>query len=138
MREKIFIDTSSFAMFLHANEDVKKKITDKFLQLERQGYQFFTSDYVLDELMTLLRCRQKASVKLIKRFVMEIVMSTVTICSISEREFAKALNIFRKYEDKFLSFTDCVCFQVMKDMKIKSVLSQDKHFEVMGFKRFSI
>ena len=44
-----------------------------------------------------------------------------------------ALTLFKKIEDKELSFTDCTSFVLMKKNKLAKVLTFDIHFEQMNF-----
>lgn len=45
----------------------------------------------------------------------------------------KALTLFKKLDDKDLSFTDCTSFTLMKKEGIAKALTFDVHFEQMGF-----
>ena len=45
----------------------------------------------------------------------------------------EALNLFRKIEDKDLSFIDCTSFTLMKKEGIRKALTFDAHFEQIGF-----
>jgi predicted nucleic acid-binding protein len=44
-----------------------------------------------------------------------------------------AWRIFERYSDKDFSFTDCTSFIVMPLLEITQVLTDDHHFEQMGF-----
>lgn len=46
----------------------------------------------------------------------------------------QALDMWEKYADQDLSFTDCISFSLMRSNKIKRVFSFDRHFEFAGFK----
>lgn len=48
----------------------------------------------------------------------------------------KAWDFFRKHDYKDYSFTDCVSFALMKEMKLTRYLGFDKHFERAGFGSF--
>lgn len=45
-----------------------------------------------------------------------------------------ALELFGKYSDQSVSFTDCVSFVMMDKLGIKSAFTFDRHFRVAGFK----
>ena len=47
--------------------------------------------------------------------------------------FERARNLFFQYRDKDLSFTDCSSMAVMKELKVKTVITTDRHFQQVGF-----
>jgi len=50
------------------------------------------------------------------------------------RETTAALNIFSKFADQDLSFTDAVSFAVMRQEGLRDAISFDSHFERAGFR----
>ena len=46
----------------------------------------------------------------------------------------KAIDLFEKYSNLEVSYTDCISFVLMSKNRIKRVFSFDKHFELAGFK----
>jgi predicted nucleic acid-binding protein len=51
----------------------------------------------------------------------------------SER-FHSAVALFRRHDDKDWSFTDCVSFVLMRELKIEESFTTDRHFRQAGFK----
>jgi predicted nucleic acid-binding protein len=45
----------------------------------------------------------------------------------------KARGLFFRYRDKEFSFTDCTSFVVMRQLKLREVLTTDHHFAQAGF-----
>lgn len=45
----------------------------------------------------------------------------------------RALDLFEKYADQRVSFTDCVSFVLMRRSRIERVFSFDSHFSRAGF-----
>src|SRR3990170_3669821 len=45
----------------------------------------------------------------------------------------KARGVFFRQRDKDYSFTDCTSLVVMQELKLKRVLTTDRHFRQMGF-----
>ncbi len=41
--------------------------------------------------------------------------------------------LFKKYDDKDLSFTDCTSFALMKRLKVQTAFTFDGHFQQVGF-----
>jgi predicted nucleic acid-binding protein len=46
----------------------------------------------------------------------------------------KARALFFRHRDKDHSFTDCTSFVVMRELRLREVLSTDHHFRQMGFR----
>ena len=94
-----------------------------------------TTDYVLDELLTWMRCKKKMNMDKVYDFVTGIRVGKVQVYGITEDLFGDAMKLMRKYSDYFFSFTDCVSFEVMRKMKIKDAFTTDKHFAAAGFRK---
>ena len=45
----------------------------------------------------------------------------------------RARQVFFRHRDKEYSFTDCTSLVVMQELKLKQVLTTDRHFRQMGF-----
>lgn len=54
-----------------------------------------------------------------------------------EKDEINALELFEKYADQKVSFTDCLSFVIMQRLKIKQVFSFDNHFKYAGFELIS-
>ena len=131
----IFVDTSAW----DALADKKDKDHTNALRFRDKivgKYKLLTSDYILDELYTLLLMNVgflptvKYKEKL-DTLIAEHVLDVIWI----DHDFAKrGWDVFEQYNsDKLWSFTDCTSFVVMKDFGITEVFAFDHHFEQMGF-----
>ena len=47
--------------------------------------------------------------------------------------FWKARSFFVRHCDQAWSFTDCLSFQVMKQLRLRDALTKDHHFREAGF-----
>jgi predicted nucleic acid-binding protein len=56
----------------------------------------------------------------------------VTIHRITENLWNQAEEIFVRYEDVRLSFTDCTSFALLQTEHADEVFGYDSHFEMMG------
>ena len=100
--------------------------------LEKKN-QVVTTDYVLDETYTIIRIR--AGHKFAVEFGEETRRSKIIkIIHITPGIIDNAWKVFKKYQDKDFSFTDCTSFVAMKENKIESAFSFDKNFTQYGFK----
>ncbi|KXB09294.1 hypothetical protein AKJ60_00570 [candidate division MSBL1 archaeon SCGC-AAA385M11] len=134
---KIFVDTSAWDAL--ADKGDKNHLNAKNFRDEIAGrYKLVTSNYVLDELFTLLLLnigygptvdyKEKLDV-----LIAEHVLDVIWIDDVIAKE---AWNVFEKYNvDKLWSFTDCTSYAVMKRLNISEVFAFDHHFEQMGFVR---
>lgn len=129
----IFVDTSALmAFFLPLDPDNKAAVL-AFKKYYCGPNKLITTDYVVDELLTLLRCREKVSVGNIVEVFKDVMLTNIQLYGVTQALFQDALEIMGKYKNHYFSFTDCISFQVMKDLKIRNVLTTDRDFEVAGF-----
>lgn len=126
----IFIDTGFIIAFfneddknhLHAQNTIKMTLTKDSL------IKFYFSDYIFDELITLLKIR-KVSNESIQEIGDKILNSKIwKLIKITERDFEQAWKMIKKYQDKEWSFTDTSSFILIENYKIPFYLSYDKHF----------
>lgn len=98
----------------------------------RSGFLLVTTDYVLDETLTLLRLRLGLGAA---RDWWERVSQSprVFIADIDAELRSKALDWFFRFEDKDFSFTDCASFAFMRREKIREALTTDRYFRQAGF-----
>lgn len=59
--------------------------------------------------------------------------SGISVLIIGEPLKEQSLELFKRYSDKYLSFTDCTSFVMMKRQKIQWHAGFDDHFNQMGF-----
>ena len=93
---------------------------------------FVTTDYVLDETLTLLKARGHRH--LIQNFTDRVLNSRA--CRIEWTDsgrFSATVAFFLKQLDQEWSFTDCLSFRVMAELRLREALTKDAHFEAAGF-----
>lgn len=132
---RVFIDTSAFIAFVLDSESYHENVIALFNKCFRENVEMITTDYVLDELITFLRCREKVGMDVVLSFLKSSYSSGIKVFGISEELFGAALALMVKYRDHYFSSTDCVSFLVMRDLGIENVLTLDKDFEIAGFKK---
>ncbi|TMH95501.1 type II toxin-antitoxin system VapC family toxin [Candidatus Bathyarchaeota archaeon] len=92
-----------------------------------------TSDYVMDESITLIRLAHSHSKA--AEFARTTVNSRlVKILYMGEEVFLESLDLFERSKDKAWSFTDCTSFTLMKRTGLSQVFTFDPHFEQAGFR----
>jgi predicted nucleic acid-binding protein len=130
----IFVDTSAWYA-VEVEDDVNHEKACKFLSkiaLGEHGISI-TTDYVLDETLTLLRSRR--SLASASAFINKVRKSkSVRVFWIDEGLFEKALDIFQRSDRKSWSFTDCTSFALMRDLSVSGAFTFDNHFREAGLK----
>lgn len=129
----VFIDTSGFLALIDDKLELFKKVSNLFEDFFSTGKKVITTDYVMDEVFTWMRCKQKLPIQDILEFGKGLRMSDVQIVGITDEIFYDAFAIMVEFKDQYFSFTDCISFTVMKSMKIKDVVTTDKHFAIAGY-----
>ncbi len=117
--------------------DAKDPLHIKSLEVRdgwlEQGGILVTSNYVLDETLTLIRMRigSEAAAKWCT------MISDSPRCNvewITPERMEKAVQWFFSWRDQSFSFTDCTSFVVMKELGIEDVSTGDRHFSTAGFR----
>lgn len=128
----IFIDTGAFLARYIERDQYHDAAIKHWRTLHHDRRRCFTSNFVLDEMITLLARRSTY------QFAAERARNLLESKSLSilrpdeDDEFA-ALELFQKYADQSVSFTDCVSFVLMEKQNMKCAFSFDRHFTVAGF-----
>lgn len=128
----IFIDTGAFlARFIERDQyhDAAVKHWQKLQQDHRRCY---TSNFVLDETVTLLARRTTypfAAARAKNLYDSKL----LSILRPDQDDELAAVEFFQKYADQKVSFTDCVSFVLMTKLRIKCAFSFDRHFAMAGF-----
>ena len=90
-----------------------------------------TTDYVIDETLTLLRVRgeRKRALLLGARFFHD---GLAQIHKITNADLALAWETFEQFDDKDWGFTDCTSRVVMEQLNIRVAFAFDHHFKQFG------
>ena len=131
--KSLFVDTAGWIACADAadpDHEVACGARDNWL--EHQGL-LITSDYVIDETLTLLRLRLglSAAERMVACHRRHPNASFENL--IHEERAERARHIFFRHRDKNFSFTDCTSFALMRELRIREALTTDKHFRQAGF-----
>mgnify|MGYP001796011224 CR=1 FL=1 len=131
----VFVDTWAWYALSSRYDADHQTARAAISNLQMSGTRLITSHYVTAEATTLLRYRRNhpeavAFRKLIRQLVLDNVL---VVARISESQENAAGEIFERYREMDLSFTDCTSFALMRDMEITEEFTGDHHFEAMGF-----
>jgi len=87
---------------------------------------------VLDETITLLA--QRSTYQFAAERARNLFDSTsLAILRPNRNDEFVALELFEKYADQSVSYTDCVSFALIERENIKRAFSFDRHFRIAGF-----
>lgn len=132
MANEVFVDTSGFYAMLVKRDDSHENVTGIMRKAKRLKWTFMCTDYVLDETATLLKARGLSH--LLDDFFNNIFQSKACRIEWTDSErFLATTKFFLKHSDQGWSFTDCLSFLVMRELKLKSALTKDRHFREAGF-----
>ena len=128
----LFVDTAGWVACADAADPAHNKAAgarDAWLQ---EGGVLITTDYVADETLTLLRVRLGLGTA--EAWWQQVDGSPRLRWEyIGLARADKARGFFFTYRDKEFSFTDCTSFVVMRELKLREVLTTDHHFAQAGF-----
>ena len=130
----IFVDSAGF-FALQVRQDPARPTALSEMQRRASGESLWvTSDYILEEAATLLRARGHYD-KALGLLELATASDMFRVEWITPERFERARGIFERYRDQDYSFTDCVSFALMQELRISSALTTDAHFDRMGFQR---
>lgn len=128
----LFVDTSGWVAYYDKHDQYHQAIKQAVFALQNTSVVFTTTDYVLDETITLL-LYHAGKHQAIAFFEAVKQSKNVQIIRINHELWEQAWQLFKTHLDKQWAFTDCTSFVVMRDMNIWQVLGFDHHFEQAGF-----
>lgn len=124
----IFVDTGAwYASLVPTDPDHTRAVR----WLAANHSPLFTTDYIIDETLTLLRVRgeRKRALLLGAEFFQDRVAE---IHKITSMDLTLAWTTFEQFDDKNWSFTDCTSKVVMEQLGITVAFAFDHHFHQFG------
>lgn len=124
----ILVDTSAW-FALYVPDDLHH--TKALAWFEGNNLPHSTADYIIDELLTLLRVRREL------RRAIDVACdltenSWIQLERVSPADFHSAIQVFKTFSDKLWSFTDCTSRVVMERTGMNAAFSFDSHFHQFG------
>jgi hypothetical protein len=128
----LFIDTAGWMACADGADPVHARCCAARDRALEAGQWLLTSDFVVDETLTLIRVRLGLGAA--ETWWQQIDRSSrLRWERIDSDRFEKARQLFFRYRDKHFSFTDCTSFVVMREVRLTHALTTDGHFRQMGF-----
>lgn len=135
MDTAIFIDTWGWLALGHRADDAHQTVKGIYQQLRQTRTPIYTSDYVLDELISLLFRREhfQEATRFVEGIFAASAQGQIQIQRVTSQQFAQAWRLRTRLQDKpLISFTDLTSVVIMQEQGIVSVLTQDDHFLQVG------
>jgi predicted nucleic acid-binding protein len=128
----IFIDTGAFLSRYLENDQFHAVSIKAWKELEKQNASLYTSNFILNEVFTLLARRAggqfaaKVATNLYNSAVLQILRP-------EQAEEKLAIRHMEKYADHQIGFTDCTSAVLMHKYKIVNCFTFDLHFHLLKF-----
>lgn len=134
-REAIFVDTWGWMAIGHGREPRHAEVKHVYQELRSNETLIHTSDYVLDEVITLLFRREtfEEAVRFIEGILAAAALGQVRVERMTPDRFFAAWELRKRFQDKpSISFTDLTSMAIMEERGIHQVLTADEHFIQVG------
>jgi uncharacterized protein len=128
----VFLDSAGFLALWDASDGHHAAALRLQAELARRNRRFVTTEYVADETTTLLLVRHSHPAALDFLDTLER-SEALKLEWVDPNRFHNAAMLFRRHSDKQWSFTDCVSFVVMRELRIRDAFTSDHHFRQAGF-----
>lgn len=135
MLEPVFIDTWGWVALGQRKEPRHEDVTKLYQSLRARHIPTYTSDYVLDEVITLLFRREPfdQAVRFLEAILAAAHQGYLSLVRITPEYFTEAWDLRRRFQDKpRISYTDLTSMVIMRDLRINRVLTEDEHFTQVG------
>lgn len=135
MADAVLIDTWGWLALGHRRDPRHQEIKVFYQHLREEGARLYTTDYVLDEVITLLFRREsfEEAVGFMEGIFQASQEGRLAIERVTSERFTSAWELRKRFQDKpKISFTDLTSMVIMRDRNIKKVLTDDDHFTYVG------
>jgi predicted nucleic acid-binding protein len=127
---RVFIDTSAFYALLDRDDENHRKAKSSWVDLLNNENTFVTSSYVLVETFPLLQ--HQLGMEAVRGFQNDV-LPLVNIEFVLSEIHRSAVSILLSASRRNLSLVDCVSFEMMRTLEIKTAFVFDLHFKEQGF-----
>ena len=126
----IFIDTGVFVAARNLRDINHQRAVELLEDVLRGRYgTAFTSDYVLDEAVTVALVRTRRPDIAIRTGQLILSSPRISLIIVDKEIFMDAWERFKVLANRGLSFTDCTTLAIMDKYNMDYLLSFDRHFD---------
>ena len=113
---KVFLDTSAFISYFIKQEFHNEEVTKKYGVYRKQKASFYTSNYIICELLTWLSAKYHKSIleKVITTLIRLENEKEISVLYIDRVIAKKSLDIITKFSEHKISFTDATTYSLYK------------------------
>jgi len=125
----VFLDTGAFMAYRN-EKDAHHEKADGIVRgaLKGKFRKIYTSDFVYDEAMTLALVRTGR--KEVALDISEVILSPrIDMVFVDDLVLKDAQELFFRYFDRGVSFTDATTMALMEDLGIRDIITFDAHFK---------
>lgn len=128
----VFVDTGGWMACADLADPAHSGCTAARDAILEAGRSLITTDFVVDETLTLIRFRLGLAAA--NAWWQQIDGSArLRWERVDSDRFERARSLFFHYRDTDLSFTDCASIAVMRELRLTVVITTDRHFDQVGF-----
>ena len=127
--ELLFVDTGAWCAYFNTADPWHTRVADT---LEAWEERLVTTDYVFDELATLLLRRTSHKTAVLAGRALRSGRVALMV-AIEPSDLESAWRQFERESDKRYSFTDCTSFAAMRRLGLTTAATLDNHFRQAGF-----
>ena len=125
-----FVDTSALYAVLDASDASHPPARTAWAGLLARDDSLLTSNYVIGESFALLQ--RHLGLEAVRAF-QDLVLPVLEVEWVDQADHATAVQAVLAADRRELSLVDCVSFQVMRRLGLRTVFAFDEHFEEQGF-----
>ena len=131
----VFIDTWAWYVLADQDDPDHDIAQAAIEELIERNVRLLITNFVVDEAATLIRYKlgHEEALEFLRTTDELVAEEYLTIVQVTKEHEELAQKIFERYADVEFSYTDCVSFVVMQELKVPEVLTSDRHFTIMGF-----
>ncbi len=133
--DPVFVDTWGWMALGHRRDPSHPEMRRFYQELRDQRVPVYTSDYVLDEIITLLFRHEVFSeaVRFAEGLFAAAGLGHVRVERVTSDRFGAAWELRKRFQDKpRISFTDLTSMVIMQERGIPLVVTEDEHFFQVG------
>jgi predicted nucleic acid-binding protein len=127
---RVFIDTSGFYALLDRDDENHRRARDMWTHLLKNEHVLLTSNYVLVETFALVQHR--LSIEAVRGFQNDI-LPLINVEFVAAELHRSGISALLSASRRNLSLADCVSFEMMRTLEIRSAFAFDPHFREQGF-----
>lgn len=132
---QLFIDTGAHIALVDKDDQYHSAAKEFYYsEIKSKGWILVTSNLVIWETLNYLQARggHHVAVQFREKIYSSKIVRIVSVLPPDEEE---AWRIFKRYDDKSFSFTDCTSFALMKRLNLGAAFAFDEHFTQFGLLR---